>query len=187
MDVAADYFKLGYVHVIPSGFDHILFILGIFLLNSCIRSVIIQCSVFTLAHSITLGLAASSFILPDPKIVEPLIAASILFVAIENIFRNKVYPSRLAVIFFFGLIHGMGFANAIKGIGLSANHFVGSLLFFNLGVEFGQINVIMAAYFLIAKWLSQKQWYQSRVVYPLSSLIACIALYWTIERLFFAV
>jgi HupE / UreJ protein len=184
--IGRNYFQLGYTHVIPLGFDHILFILGIFLLNSDIKSVIIQCSVFTLAHSITLGLAATGFILPDSRIIEPMIAISILFVAIENIFHNKINSWRLLIIFLFGLIHGMGFASAIGEVGLSRTHFLGSLLFFNIGVEFGQITIILAAYFFIAKWFGRKEWYYKRIVYPASSTIACISLYWTIERIFFA-
>jgi len=183
--MAEDYCQLGYTHVVPYGFDHILFILGIFLLNSNLKSVVLQCSVFTVAHSITLGLAATGFIIPNSKIIEPLIAVSILFVAIENIYNNKINASRLAVIFLFGLVHGMGFATAIKDTGLSATHFLSSLLFFNIGVEFGQITVILMAYFTIARWFGKKDWYYKRVVYPASSLIGCIALFWTIERIFF--
>ena len=182
IQIVKDYFQLGYTHVLPRGFDHILFIVGIFLLNSNLKSVIIQCSVFTLAHSITLGLAASGYILPNPQIVEPLISLSIFFVAIENILHNKINAWRLIVIFLFGLIHGMGFANAIKDIGLSKTHFFGSLLSFNIGVEFGQITIIIAAYFLIARWFGKKEWYYKRIVYPASGLIGCIAIYWTIER-----
>lgn len=184
--IARDYFQLGCTHVIPLGFDHILFILGLFFLNSNFKSVIIQCSVFTLAHSITLGLAATGLIMPDPKIVEPLIAISILFVAIENIFHNKISAWRVIVVLLFGLIHGMGFASAIKEIGLSETHFLGSLLFFNIGVEFGQIAIILFAYFALARRFGKRDWYYQRVVYPASSLIGCIALYWTIERIFFA-
>ncbi len=184
--IATGYFKLGYTHVLPLGFDHILFIVGIFLLNSKLRSVIIQCSVFTLAHSITLGLAACGYIIPDPRIVEPLISVSILFVAIENIFHNKVNIWRLAVVFLFGLIHGLGFASAINDIGLSKTYFFESLLFFNIGVEFGQVTIILIAYFVIAKWFADKSWYYRRIVYPFSSIIGCIALYWTIERIFIA-
>lgn len=183
--IAVEYFQLGYTHVLPNGFDHILFILGIFLLNSNLETVIIQCSIFTLAHSITLGLTATGYIMPETRVIEPLIAISILFVAVENIFHNKINPWRLVIIFLFGLVHGMGFATAIKDIGLSQNHFLGSLLFFNVGVEFGQITIIILAYFTFAKWFNKKEWYNIRIVYPFSCLIGCIALYWTIQRIFF--
>ena len=181
------YFQYGFTHVIPLGFDHILFILTLFFLSSNTKTVFIQCSVFTLAHSLSLGMAASGFIIPNANIIEPLIAVSILFTAIENIVHDKINPWRIALIFGFGLIHGLGFANALKEIGLPKNQFLSSLLSFNIGVELGQITIIFAAYFIISKWFSKKIWYKERVVYPISSVIACIALYWVIERILFPI
>jgi hypothetical protein len=77
----------------------------------------------------------------------------------------------------------MGFANALKEVGLPPEHFLASLISFNVGVELAQITVIIAAYFLIAKWFSKKDYYYTKIVYPLSSLIACVALFWTVERI----
>ena len=171
------------MHVIPLGFDHILFILSIFFLNSKLKSVVIQCSVFTVAHSLSLGLSTAGFIIPNSTYIEPLIAISILFTAIENIVSQKVNPWRLLIIFGFGLIHGLGFATALSEIGIPKNQFFSSLLSFNLGVELGQITIILLAYFLISKWFSDKVWYKERIVFPISSIIGCIALYWTIERI----
>lgn len=179
-----NYLSLGFTHVLPYGFDHILFILSIFLLNSKLKSVIIQCSIFTLAHSISLGIAAYEIIIPNPNFIEPLIAISILFTSLENIFHSKVYSYRLIIIFVFGLIHGLGFATALKVIGIPKRDFFTSLISFNFGVEIGQIVVLLLAYLLISRWFSHKVWYKERVVYPISSLICCIALYWTIERIF---
>jgi len=179
------YFQLGFTHVIPLGFDHILFILTLFFLSSNIKTMLIQCSVFTLAHSLSLALATSGLIIPNATIVEPLIALSILFTAIENIVHNKINPWRLVLIFGFGLIHGLGFAKALNEIGMPKNQFFTSLLSFNIGVEMGQVTIIVAAYFIISKWFSKKIWYKERVVYPISSVIACIALYWVIERILF--
>ena len=184
-ETISTYFKLGFTHVIPLGFDHILFILTLFFLSSKIRTVLIQCSVFTLAHSLSLGLATAGIIIPNANIVEPLIAVSILFTAIENIVHNKINPWRIALIFGLGLIHGLGFANALKEIGLPKNQFLSSLLSFNIGVELGQITIIFTAYFLISKWFSNKIWYKERIVYPICTIIACVALYWTIERILF--
>jgi hypothetical protein len=183
-DIIRQYVQLGFTHVIPYGFDHILFILNIFFLNSNIKSVIIQCSIFTVAHSISLGLTAAGFIMPEAGIVEPLIALSILFTSVENIVHGKVNAYRLIIIFLFGLVHGMGFANALKDIGLPENNFLSALLAFNFGVELGQITVILTAYFCIGKWFRNKRWYKEKIVYPVSSIIGCIALYWTIERIF---
>lgn len=183
IDNIIQYLPLGFTHVIPLGFDHILFILTLFFLNSKIQSVIIQCSVFTLAHSLSLGLAASGCILPNSNYIEPLIAFSILYTAIENIVLTRVNPFRLAIIFVFGLIHGMGFASALQQLGIPKEEFFTSLFSFNIGVELGQIVVILLAYFLISKWFAAKSWYKERVVYPLCSLIGCISLYWLIERI----
>lgn len=177
------YIQLGFTYVIPLGFDHILFILCLFFLNSKIKSVIIQCSVFTIAHSLSLGLAALGFIVSNATIIEPLIALSILFTAIENIVSTKVNPFRLVIIFAFGLIHGLGFASALNEIGLPKEQFFSSLLSFNFGVELGQIAIIILAYYLISKWFSDKIWYKERVVYPIATIIGCIALYWSIERI----
>ena len=177
------YIQLGFTHVIPLGFDHILFILCLFFLNSKIKSIVIQCSIFTIAHSLSLGLAVAGLIMPNATIIEPLIAISILFTAIENIVTTKVNPFRLVIIFAFGLIHGLGFANALKEIGIPKEQFIPSLLSFNFGVELGQLSVIISAYFLVSKWFKDKVWYKERVIYPISSIIGCIALYWTIERI----
>jgi hypothetical protein len=183
MQAALQYFILGFAHVIPAGADHILFILGIFFLNSRLRSVIVQCSVFTLAHSITLGLAAAGLIFPDARVVEPLIAASIFFVAIENILGQRVNVWRLATIFIFGLVHGLGFATALRDAGIPRQHFLLSLLCFNVGVEAGQVVVILAAWLFLAHWFRHRTWYQRGIVLPVSTLIACIALFWTVERI----
>ncbi len=183
-EVISQYLSIGFTHVIPLGFDHILFILSIFFLNSDLKSVIIQCSVFTVAHSISLGLAAAGYIMPDSKIVEPLIALSIVFISVENIIHQNMNPWRVGIIFLFGLIHGMGFANALRETGLPPSYFLSSLLSFNVGVELGQITIILLAYFLIGKWFCNKVWYKERIAFPISSVIACIALYWTVERIF---
>jgi len=181
------YLQLGFTHVIPLGFDHILFILTLFFLSSNLKTIIVQCSVFTVAHSLSLGIAATGLIIPNSNIVESLIALSILFTAIENIVHDKINPWRLTFMFGFGLIHGLGFANALKEIGLQKGLFLSSLLSFNIGVELGQITIILAAYFLISKWFSHKVWYKERIVYPISSVIGCVALYLTIERILFPI
>lgn len=180
------YFLLGITHIIPLGLDHILFVLTIFLLNKNLKSIIWQASAFTLAHSITLALAIYGVISPPIYIVEPIIALSIFFVAAENIITDKLKPTRIALIFVFGLIHGMGFASVLTELGLPANEFAFSLITFNLGVEVGQILIILLAWLLVGKWFSDKPWYRKRIVIPVSALIALIGLYWTIERVFLA-
>lgn len=182
METLILYLKLGYTHVIPLGFDHILFILALFFLNSKLKTVVLQCSVFTLAHSLTLGLVAFGLFMPNVKIIEVLIALSILFTAVENIVTNTINPFRLLIVFAFGLVHGMGFANALLETGLPKEQFISSLLSFNFGVELGQLVVIVSAYFLVSKWFSNKVWYKERIIYPISVIIGCVAFYWTIER-----
>jgi hypothetical protein len=179
------YLLLGYKHIIPLGFDHILFILSLFLLSPKLKPLLWQATAFTVAHSITLSLTMFQVIFPSPKVIEPLIAISIMFVALENILITKVKATRIGVVFIFGLVHGMGFASALGKMGLPQNDYLLSLVMFNAGVELGQVTIIAAAYFLIGKWVGNKNYYRKYFVVPLSTIIACIAAYWTAQRLFF--
>jgi HupE/UreJ protein len=179
------YLGLGYKHILPLGFDHILFILSLFLLSPKLKPVLWQATAFTVAHSVTLGLAMYHVITPPAKIVEPVIALSIMYVALENIFSPKLKPSRIGVVFLFGLVHGMGFAGALGHLGLPKDAYLTCLVMFNLGVELGQLTVILAAYFLLAKWFGDKPYYRKRIVIPLSVIISIIAAFWTVQRLFF--
>ncbi len=179
------YLTLGFTHIVPNGLDHMLFVLGIYLLSGRARSVLWQVSAFTVAHSITLGLSMYGVVAVSPRIVEPLIALSIAYVAIENIFLSELKPWRVALVFAFGLLHGMGFAGALKELGLPRSEFVTALLTFNVGVEAGQLAVIGAAFMLVGWHCANRAWYRSRIVVPVSTLIACTAVYWTIERLSF--
>ena len=179
------YLGVGYRHILPLGFDHILFILSLFLLSPKLKPVLWQATAFTIAHSVTLGLAMYHVISPPAHIVEPVIALSIMYVALENIFSPKLKPSRIGVVFLFGLVHGMGFAGALGHLGLPKNAYLISLIMFNVGVELGQLTVILIAWFLLAKWFGDKPYYRKRIVIPLSVIIAVVALYWTIQRLFF--
>ena len=183
LDTAWRYFSLGFTHIVPKGPDHMLFVLGLYLLSGRARSIVWQVSAFTVAHSITLGLSMYGLVAVSPRIVEPVIALSIAYVAIENIFHSELKPWRIALVFAFGLLHGMGFAGALKELGLPPSEFLTALLTFNLGVEAGQLAVIGAAFMLIGWHCAHRAWYRSRIVVPLSTLIACTAVYWTIERL----
>ena len=185
-DAVMLYLELGFTHIIPLGLDHILFVLSIFLLSPKLKVVIWQATAFTIAHSITLGLAMYEIITPPIYIIEPVIALSIMFVAVENIITDKLKSARIFIIFIFGLIHGMGFASVLTDLGLPKNQFFTSLITFNVGVELGQIAVILVAWILVGKWFSNKSWYRQRIVIPVSAIIALIGLYWTIERTFFA-
>lgn len=184
-EAALVYLGLGYKHILPLGFDHILFILSLFLLSPKLKPVLWQATAFTVAHSVTLGLAMYHVITPPAKIVEPVIALSILYVALENIFSPKLKTSRIGVVFLFGLVHGMGFAGALGQLGLPRNSYLISLIMFNVGVELGQLTVILTAYFVLARYFGDKPYYRKYIVIPLSIMIALIATYWTIQRLFF--
>jgi hypothetical protein len=184
-DIFFVYLQLGFTHIIPLGFDHILFIMCLFLLSPKLKTIIWQATAFTIAHSITLGLAMYGIVSAPSHIIEPVIALSILFIAVENIITDKLKPARILIVFAFGLIHGLGFAGVLKDLGLPQTEFVNALVSFNLGVELGQISIILGAWLLFGKWFNQKPWYRGRIVNPMSVFIAMIALYWTIERTFF--
>ncbi len=186
-DVVLFYFKMGVSHIVPLGFDHILFVISLCLLNTKIKTILWQATAFTVAHTITLALSMKGLIKLPADIVEPLIALSIMFVAVENILLSELKAWRIAIVFMFGLVHGMGFASALNEIGLPRNKFFTSIFSFNVGVEIGQVSVITLVFLLIILPFGNKPWYKQRVVYPLSGIIALIAGYWTIQRIFFKV
>jgi len=179
------YLKLGFQHIIPSGLDHILFVSALCLLSTRIKTILCQATAFTVAHSVTLALSMKNIIVVPSAITEPIIALSIVFVAIENMLFSELKPWRVLIVFMFGLIHGMGFASALNEIGLPPNKFYTSILAFNGGVELGQIAIIMLIFSSIVLLWGKKDWYRRRVVYPLSAAIAMIAIYWAVQRLFF--
>jgi hypothetical protein len=183
MQVVAQYTALGFTHILPKGLDHILFVLGLFLLSTRWKPLLIQVTAFTLAHTLTLGLSIYGIVSLSPAIVEPLIAASIAYVAVENLVTAELKPWRAFVVFGFGLLHGLGFAGVLHEIGLPRSEFLTALLSFNVGVELGQLAVITSAWLLIGMWWKAKPWYRARLVQPLSALIAAVGVYWTIERI----
>ena len=185
-EVAFVYLQLGFMHIIPLGLDHILFVLSLFLLNPKLKPILWQATAFTVAHTLTLGLAIYGVLKPPAYIVEPLIALSILYVALENIFSSRLKASRIGVVFLFGLVHGMGFAGALTELGLPANAYFSSLIMFNIGVELGQVAVILAAFLLLGLPFGKRNDYRKRIVIPLSIMIAAIAVYWAFQRVFFA-
>ena len=179
------YFALGFKHIIPSGVDHILFVVSLCLLSTNIKTIFWQATAFTVAHSITLALSMKNIIVAPGAVVEPIIALSIVFVAIENILLTELKVWRILIVFLFGLIHGMGFASSLNEIGLPVGKFYTSVIAFNAGVEVGQITIITAMFACIIIPLRKKSWYRVGVVYPISSVIALIATFWTIQRIFY--
>ena len=182
-EVAWFYFKLGFTHIIPQGIDHVLFIIGICLINTKLRSIIYQASAFTIAHTIALALSMKNIIVAPSPVIEPIIALSIVFVAVENIILKELKPWRILLVFMFGLIHGLGFASSLNEIGLPPNKFFTSILMFNVGVEVCQILIIAMLFSLMINPLKNKSWYRYRIVYPISICIAIVSSYWTIERI----
>ena len=178
------YIKIGVQHILPGGLDHILFVLAIFFSSRRWRPLLIQISAFTVAHTITLGLVASGVFAPPANIVEPLIAATIAFVAIENIVFKDMTRWRPFVVFAFGLIHGMGFAGFFGSLGLPQGQFWSALVGFNIGVEIGQLSVIVLAALLlwpVRKAISETL-YRRAIVWPGCGFIGFVGAFWAIER-----
>ena len=175
------YVVAGFEHIIPKGLDHILFVLGLFFSSLLLASLLWQVTAFTLAHSITLGLASLGLVAAPGNIVEPLIALSIVWIAVENCLFKQTAKWRPAVVFGFGLLHGLGFAAVLNEYGLPRDDLVASLLAFNIGVEIGQISVILMA-FVVTFFIRKKSWFRARVQIPMSLLIGLVGLYWFIER-----
>ena len=177
-----DYIGVGFDHIIPLGLDHILFVLGLFFLSLRMGALLWQISAFTLAHTVTLALGALDIVRISPDIVEPLIAASIVYVGIENVLSRGLTPWRPFVVFGFGLLHGLGFASVLQDFGLGADHFIPKLIGFNIGVELGQLAVIAAAYLAFGALFGRHDWYKRRIGAPVSLAIAAIATFWVLER-----
>lgn len=173
--------KHGIEHVVPHGLDHILFILGLFLLSPKLKPLLAQSLVFTLAHTITLGLTVAHVIPVDPRIIEPLIALSIAYVAIENLFLKELKPWRIGLIFFLGLLHGMGFGSAMGKLFVDPSDLIGPVIGFNLGVEVAQVSIILTAFGLTFWWNETKSYHWFRIAASLA--IAITGLVWTVQRI----
>jgi hypothetical protein len=181
--VMRTYTVSGFQHILPLGLDHILFVVGLFLLSKRLKPLLWQVTMFTLAHSITLTLAMFDLVNLPAQIVEPLIALSIAYVAIENVLRPTLHKSRLWIVFAFGLLHGMGFASVLAEFGMPTDGFALALISFNLGIEVGQLVVVIAAYLMLAIWFKDYQLYRRIIVIPLSLFIGLIGLYWFWDRI----
>ncbi|MEL6644347.1 MAG: HupE/UreJ family protein [Pseudomonadota bacterium] len=200
-DVALAYVVAGFDHIIPKGLDHILFVLGLFFFALKWGPILWQVTAFTVAHTITLGLATLGIItIPDSSmwLVEALIALSIVYVAVENVLRPEMGWVRPAVVFGFGLLHGLGFASVLGDFGLPAGQFLLALLSFNVGVELGQLAVILLGFLavILARGLADVADLDDEealvrdlpVIYRGVSLvgslvIAVIGAYWFVERI----
>lgn len=182
LEVAARYVSLGFTHILPGGIDHVLFVLALFLLNPHAKALLWQITAFTIAHSLTLTLTSLHLLSLPNWLIEPVIAGSIAFVAIENMSTRKVHCWRPLIACVFGLFHGMGFASALSEVGLPTTTLATALISFNVGVELGHITVLLAA-FLLVGWSRDRSWFRARVANPASLAIASVALLWTVQRI----
>ena len=179
---------VGFEHIVPAGLDHILFVLGLFFYALAWRPLLWQVTAFTLAHTVTLALGTFGIVtIPASSmwIVEAIIAASIVWVAVENVLAGgdrTIGWGRIAVVFAFGLLHGLGFASVFAEAGMAPATLAASLVAFNIGVELGQLAVIAVAFLLVGAWFGRASWYRRVVAIPGSLLIAAIGLYWVLNR-----
>lgn len=176
------YVQLGFVHIVPKGLDHILFVLGLFLLTPTIRTLLAQVTVFTIAHSLSLALAVGGLLAIPSWIVEPLIAASIAYVGIENLRRETLSPGRLGVVGAFGLLHGLGFAGVLSELSLPPEQWLTALAGFNVGVELGQVAVLLGAAALMVVWRVATPLTEQWLRRPASAAITAMGLYWFVTR-----
>jgi hydrogenase/urease accessory protein HupE len=174
---------MGFTHIVPAGVDHILFVVGLFLMSRRTREVLLQVTAFTLAHSVTLGLSLYGLVSAPASIVEPMIALSVAYVGVENLMTSRLHPWRVAVVFAFGLLHGMGFAEALAGLRLSASSLATTLISFNLGVELGQLSVIATAAAMLALLTRVREAAGQPAARLASAAIGVAGVVWTIERL----
>ena len=178
-----DYIPVGFDHIVPNGLDHILFVLGLFFFSTRLKPLLWQVTAFTVAHTLTLALSSLGIITLPASIVEPLIAASIVFVAVENVWNNGALKAwRPLVVFCFGLLHGLGFASVLSEFGLPEGTFIPALIGFNIGVELGQLAIVTVAGFLFWTWAAKQSWYRNRIAVPASLAIAAVGAYWVVER-----
>ena len=180
--VIPQYFASGFTHILPDGLDHILFILGLFFLSRSFPVLLFQMTLFTLAHSLTLGLSLYGFVTFPSGFVEPIIALSISFVAIENLIAgDRLRVWRPWIVFSFGLIHGLGFAHSFAETPIAAKNFLPALFSFNLGIELGQLVVIGLTFAAVCAW-RKREWYSQWIARPASLSIAIAGVYLAIQR-----
>jgi hydrogenase/urease accessory protein HupE len=177
---------------IPSGIrhiligpDHILFLIGLLLLGGSWGALVRIVTAFTVGHSVTLTLAALNYVSPPPSIIEPAIALSIVFVGVDNLVRGGGRDLRAAVALVFGLVHGFGFANVLREFGLPKDALGWSLFSFNVGVEIGQLGIVIAVTSVLAAIRRHSKAAAYRVAYAGSVVVIAAGTYWFVQRVFF--
>lgn len=187
-DIVQRYIHSGIIHIVPHGLDHILFVIGLLAFSRSGHHLLLQISLFTVAHTLTLAGASLGLITLSPALVEPLIALSIAYIGVENLLRSspQITPQftlmRGGVVFAFGLLHGLGFASVLADFGLPDTAFLASLISFNIGVELGQLIVVIPLFVLFRYILAEPKYYKIIFQVPVSVLIALTGIYWALER-----
>jgi hypothetical protein len=185
-EVFAYYARLGFHHIVPYGIDHVLFVVALCLGTHTAKNIITQVSAFTVAHTVTLILSMQNVLEVSSALVEPLIAFSIVCLAAENYWLPNAKNWRPALVFIFGLLHGMGFAGALSETGLPPDGFYTALFSFNIGVEAGQLAIILLL--VLAFQLMHKN--IKRAVNPIklagNIAIALVAMCWFFQRILFS-
>lgn len=177
---ARSFFRMGVEHIL-TGYDHLVFLLGLVLLRARVRQLLAVVTAFTVAHSITLALATLGVFAPSPKFVEPAIALSIAYVGVENFFV-KDGSKRWRITFPFGLVHGFGFAGALRAIALPRAEIPGALVSFNLGVEAGQLAVMALVLPIVFVLRDRQRWFDPQGVRVLSGAVAVAGGAWFVAR-----
>jgi HupE/UreJ protein len=179
------YLGLGFQHILPNGLDHIFFVLGLFFLSRNFTTLLWQITAFTLAHSLTFGLSLYGLVEAPARLVEVVVALSISFIALENLFSERLSPWRPWVVFGFGLVHGLAFAHTFREHDIPQEHFMPALFAFNIGIELGQLAVVALASACVAAFWN-REWYRKGIAIPVSLVIGIVGLYWAGERMAFA-
>jgi hydrogenase/urease accessory protein HupE len=173
------------IHHILIGPDHLLFLVGLLLLGGTIRQLVLVVSAFTAAHSVTLSLAALNIFSPSPRIVEPAIALSIIYVGADNLTVRGGRDVRGWIAFAFGLVHGFGFAGVLREMDLPTRALGWSLFSFNVGVEIGQLVVVLTVASLLAAVRAKSEIAGRRLAVVGSIVVIVAGAFWFIERVFF--
>jgi hypothetical protein len=179
--VVPKFFFLGFTHILPHGPDHILFILALFFLSRGFGVLLFQMTLFTLAHSLTLGLSLHGLVGAPSSLVEVAIALSIAFIAVENIFHDRLSRWRPWLVFVFGLVHGLGFAHSFRGMQPDRTDFLPALFSFNMGIEIGQLAVLGIAWIAVAAWTRRGKCFRE-IARPASAAIALTGFCWAVVR-----
>jgi hypothetical protein len=173
------------IHHILIGPDHILFLIGLLLLGGGWKALLKIVTAFTIGHSITLSLAALNLVTPPPTIIEPAIALSIVFVGADNLMRGGGRDVRALIALTFGLVHGFGFANVLREFGLPREALGWSLFSFNVGVEIGQLFIVLLVATALAIVRRRSELVGSRVAFAGSLVVVAAGTYWFVQRVFF--